>query len=188
MVKHIDHLFAFARQFELGIEQMEEIVLVTGCDRSRSWTNIVFLGGQAQASFRVKVVHSLDTNTNIQFSPGHVDGALLNQGPEGKVRWYAFKFATATDPIRLLHDLVPFRTYPRASAFLSEGFVSLAPSKYFQSVLKRRRVPLQSQRGTTASQTRNSYQCPQLRRYGILTAFLCLHLRFYSIGILFTYF
>ena len=159
MVKHIDHLFAFARQFELGIEQMEEIVLVTGCDRSRSWTNIVFLGGPAQASFRVKAVHSLDTNTNIQFSPGNVDGALLNQGPEGKVRWYAFKFATATDPIRLLHDLVPFRIYPRASAFLSEGFVSLAPSKYFQSVLKQRRVRLENQRDTIVSQTRKLYQC-----------------------------
>jgi hypothetical protein len=60
---------------------MEEIILVTGCDRTRSWTNV-----DAQASFGVKVVHDLDTSVDIQFSPRHVEGALLNQGPEGKVR------------------------------------------------------------------------------------------------------
>jgi len=32
MLKHIDRWFAFARRLGLGIEQMEEIILVTGCD------------------------------------------------------------------------------------------------------------------------------------------------------------
>jgi hypothetical protein len=56
-VKHIDSWFAFARKLGLGIEQMEEIILVTGCDRTRSWTNVAFLGGQAdaQVSFGVRV-------------------------------------------------------------------------------------------------------------------------------------
>ena len=44
-------------------------------------------------------------------------------------------------------------TYPRINVYLSEGFVSLVLSKYFQSVLKRRRVPLQIQRDMTVSQT-----------------------------------
>ena len=65
---------------------MEEIILVTGCDRTRSWTNVAFLGGQvaARASFGTKVV---DSSIHIQVEPGDVEEALLNQGPEGKVRW-----------------------------------------------------------------------------------------------------
>jgi hypothetical protein len=39
--------FTFARGFGLGIEQMEEIVLVTGLHLTRSWANIVFLEGHA---------------------------------------------------------------------------------------------------------------------------------------------
>jgi len=90
IVKHIDRCFAFARRLGLGIEQMEEIILVTGCDRVRSWTNVAFLGGPvgAQVSFGIEVTG--DTSVNIQFQRGHVTGALLNQGPEGKVRWCAF--------------------------------------------------------------------------------------------------
>jgi hypothetical protein len=87
MVKHIDRWFAFARQLELGVEKMEEIILVTGCDRTRSWTNVAFLGGQddAEATFGVKVSHGHGAGTNIQFSPGHVVGAVLNHGSEGTV-------------------------------------------------------------------------------------------------------
>jgi hypothetical protein len=53
------------------------------------------------------------------------------------------------------HDFVSTRTYPRINVYLSEGFVSLVLSKYFQSVLKRRRVPLKIQRDMTVSQTWN---------------------------------
>ena len=88
IVKNIDRWFTFARQLGLGIEQMEEIILVTGCDRTESWTNVAFLGGQddGQASFGVKVSDDHDASINIQFSPGHVVGAVLNHGAEGKVR------------------------------------------------------------------------------------------------------
>jgi len=90
IVKHIDCCFTFARRLGLGIERMEEIILVTGCDRARSWTNVAFLGGpaSAQASFGIKVTG--DTSVSIQFQREHVKGALLNQGPEGEVRWCAF--------------------------------------------------------------------------------------------------
>lgn len=88
IVKNIDHCFDFARRLGLGVENMEEIILVTGCDRTMSWTNVAFLEAPvvSKASFKVKVVHSLDGNISIQFSRGHVEGALLNQGPVGKVR------------------------------------------------------------------------------------------------------
>ena len=87
MVSHIDRWFAFARQLELGIEQMEELILVTGCDRARSWTNVAFLKNQsdAQVSFGVDV-HSLEGRISWQFSPDRILGAVLNQGRSGKVR------------------------------------------------------------------------------------------------------
>ena len=89
MVRHIDSWFAFARNLGLGIEQMEEIILVTGCDRTRSWTNLAFLGSQAdadaQASFGVKV-EGPDTRISFQFSPENARGAVLRHGPEGTVR------------------------------------------------------------------------------------------------------
>ena len=90
MVKHVDSWFAFARMLGLGIEQMEDIILVTGCDCTRSWTNIVFLGGQidARVSFGVEI-EGLDTSVRFQLSPGLGRGAIINQGPQGTVRLYA---------------------------------------------------------------------------------------------------
>ncbi|KAF8501491.1 hypothetical protein F5888DRAFT_1236026 [Russula emetica] len=83
MVRHIDTWFAFARNFGL-VHQMEEIILVTGCDLTRSWTNIAFLGGCADArvSFGVKV-EAPNTSINFQFSPESGRGAVLQHGPEG---------------------------------------------------------------------------------------------------------
>jgi hypothetical protein len=88
-VKHIDSWFAFARKLGLGIDQMEDIILVTGCDRSRSWTNVAFLENQvnAQVSFGVRV-EGPDTSINFQFSPENAQGAVLRHGPEGTVRLY----------------------------------------------------------------------------------------------------
>ena len=90
IVKHIDSWFDFARELGMGIQQMEEIILVTGCDLTRSWTNIAFFGGQvdAEVSFRVKVEEE-DTSINFQFLPENARGAVLCNGPEGKVRLYA---------------------------------------------------------------------------------------------------
>jgi hypothetical protein len=118
-VKHIDSWFAFARNLGLGIEEMEEIILVTGCDRTKSWTNVAFLGNQvdaqpgqaaqpAQVSFGVKVlkvelegakvegpkvegpeVEGRDISITFQSLPGNARGAVLRHGPEGTVRLYA---------------------------------------------------------------------------------------------------
>jgi hypothetical protein len=87
MVMHIDRWFAFARQLELGIEQMEELILVTGCDRARSWLNVAFLKNQvdAQVSFGVEVSPGLEGSIGWQFSPERIRGAVLNQGPSGRV-------------------------------------------------------------------------------------------------------
>jgi hypothetical protein len=91
IVKHIDIWFAFARKLGLGIEQMEEIILVTGCDRTRSWANVAFLGNyvDARVSFGVQA-EGPDPCINFQFSPENARGAVLRHGPEGTVRLYAF--------------------------------------------------------------------------------------------------
>ena len=87
MLKHIDRWFAFARGLGLGIGQMEEIVLVTGCDCTRSWANVTFLEGQTygRVSLGVKVVQGSDVSIDWQFPPGNAQGAVCNWGPEGKV-------------------------------------------------------------------------------------------------------
>ena len=92
IAKHVDSWFAFTRNLGLGIEQMQEIILVTGCDRARSWTNVAFLGDQvdAKVSFGVNVeVEGPDTSINFQFAPENARGAVLRLGPQGRVRLYA---------------------------------------------------------------------------------------------------
>jgi len=84
ITQHIDSWFTFAQSLGLGIKRMDEIILVTGCHRTRSWANVTFLEGQthAQASFGVKV-NGVDINW--QFSLGNAHGAVCNWGPEGNV-------------------------------------------------------------------------------------------------------
>ena len=88
IIKHIDRWFAWARQLELGVDRMEDIILVTGTHRTRSWANVAFPGGQegAQASFGAKAGHRGDVVAiNWQFSHERNRGAVLNCGPDGEV-------------------------------------------------------------------------------------------------------
>jgi hypothetical protein len=87
MVRHIDSWFAFARGLGLGIEHMEEIVLVTGQHLTRSWANVVFFEGQAsgQASLGVRVVQGPEVSINWHCLPGSVRGGVRSWGPEGRV-------------------------------------------------------------------------------------------------------
>jgi len=113
---------------------MEDIILVTGCDRTRSWTNIAFLGGgdDAEASFGERVFHGPDNSIDIQFSTEHAIEAVLNLGPEGRVRSCDICRIDGYE-MTLRHDML-IRTYPKINAYLSEGFVSLVPSGSFQGV------------------------------------------------------
>ena len=87
ILKHIDRWFAFARELGLGINQMEEIILVTGCDCTRSWANVTFLEGRTngQASFGVRVDQGNNVSISWRFSPGKTQGAVCNWGPGGQV-------------------------------------------------------------------------------------------------------
>ncbi|KAF8258109.1 hypothetical protein EI94DRAFT_1192483 [Lactarius quietus] len=87
MIEHIDRWFAWVRKLGVGISEMEDIVLVTGTHRARSWTNVAFPGDQedAQVSFGVNVATRGDiVAVNWKFSHEDTRGAVLNCGPNGE--------------------------------------------------------------------------------------------------------
>ena len=109
----------------MGIEQLEEIILVTGCDRTGSWTSIVFLSGQvnALAPFGVKVEGS-ETNIYFQLSLSPF-GGLRSTGHQPRssrdCTFVVLRFETITNiRDRFWHDVV---TYSRINVYLSEDFV-----------------------------------------------------------------
>jgi hypothetical protein len=96
IIKHIDRWFAWARQLELGVDRMEDIILVTGTHRTRSCTNIVFPGGRedAQATFQVKMEHRNSfiepvvkkvVAVNWNYTIRRIRGASFCCGPSGEV-------------------------------------------------------------------------------------------------------
>ena len=85
MIQHIDRWFSWARGLGVGIDRMEDIVLVTGAHLTRSWTNAAFLEGQANARVSLEVQVAADTGINWHVSPDRIVGAVSNNGPNGKV-------------------------------------------------------------------------------------------------------
>ena len=88
MIKHIDSWFAWVRQLGVGIDRMEDIILVTGTHRTRSWVNVAFPGGQvdAQVSFAANVAtRGENVAINWSFAHEYSRGAVLNYGPNGEV-------------------------------------------------------------------------------------------------------
>ena len=110
MIKHIDTWFAWARQLGLGIGKMEDIILVTGADRTRSWTNVAFPGGpeDGHISFGANVTPSGDSVAiNWTFSHERNRGAVLNRGPNGEVRQHSrFLGQSMLRYFRSLQDLL----------------------------------------------------------------------------------
>jgi hypothetical protein len=87
ITRNIDSWFAFTRRLGLGVGQMEDIVLVTGRHRTRSWTNVAFNEGQtdAKVTFGVQVTDDVSVSVNWRVSRRNIQGAMLNQGPSGVV-------------------------------------------------------------------------------------------------------
>ncbi len=67
---------------------MEDIVLVTGFHRTRSWSNVAFNEVQADARFSlgVEVTGALGASVRWRASSLRIQGAVLSQGPSGEVR------------------------------------------------------------------------------------------------------
>ena len=85
-INHIDRWFLFMKSLGLGIEHMEDMILVTGCHRTRSYTNVIFSESQdgAQVLFGVRVGGS-GTGVEWRFSCEQI-GVVAKCGPNGDVR------------------------------------------------------------------------------------------------------
>ena len=98
---------------------MEDIVLVTGCHRTRSSTNTVFNEGQvnAQISLGVQVPGIVGSTVNRQGSNQYARGTMANHGPGGGVCGPEIAITDADRHLELtcesmyIHTRVSCRTY-----------------------------------------------------------------------------
>jgi len=67
---------------------MEDIILVTGCHRTTSWTNIAFneIQADAQVSSGLQIAGNFGAPANWPVSNQHSQGTALRHGPSGEVR------------------------------------------------------------------------------------------------------
>jgi len=121
IVKNVDAWFAYAEDLGLGIDRMEDIILVTGCHRARSWVIATFSESQAgaQVSFGAEVLG----NSGVDLEWRDARGGDLKLGPSGSVRFYTFLCLQRN--LRYLGFCVT-RTYQRINAYLSEASASSA--------------------------------------------------------------
>ena len=82
MLGHVDSWLNFSQRLGLGIT-MEDIVLVTGCHRTRSRSNIVF-HADSRVSLRV-TVQTPGPGTTVRWQVLSTQGAVLSYGPNGEV-------------------------------------------------------------------------------------------------------
>ena len=83
---HIDTWFAFTEQLDLGVA-MEDIILVTGFHRTRSWCTVAFNEVQSDEQFSLGFEVSGPERANVKWqTPTSSPGASYNLGPSGKVR------------------------------------------------------------------------------------------------------
>jgi hypothetical protein len=144
--RNIDNWFAFTQVHGLGLD-MEDILFVTGCHRTRSWCNVAFteVDTDAQFTLGVEVTGTLGASINWRASSHRIQGAVLSQGPSGEVsRTRIIYRGSLRIPTCFL------RTYLRINAYLSEGFVSNVFSGYFQGS-EERQNPGQIHVGMTAN-------------------------------------
>lgn len=85
IISHIDSWFAFTQKLGLGIE-MEDIILVTGCHRTRSWTTVSFneVHSDADVSSGHQITGTFGDPTNWPVSNQHSQGTVLRHGPSGE--------------------------------------------------------------------------------------------------------
>jgi hypothetical protein len=122
MIQHIDAWFAFARGLGLGINRMEDIILVTGRHLTKSWVNVAFNQRRRDAgvSFDVQV----SSHGKVSLEQQYVHGGDLKLGPTGGVRL----LHRVRHVLRFLgHNLArATRIYRKINAYLFGGSVSSA--------------------------------------------------------------
>ncbi len=110
----------FAEEEGLGVDRMEDIILVTGRHLARSWVRAVFSDsrGGAQVTFIARVSGA----SNVHLEERNVSGAQLELGPRGQVGFAPF---LRLPTVLRNHGLIP-RVYRITNAYLSEGTTSSA--------------------------------------------------------------
>jgi hypothetical protein len=83
LVKHIDVCVKLADDLGLGINRMEDIILVTGRHLARSWVSVLFseFRSGAQVSFLAKP----SGNSGVRLQERSMSGGDLKLGPSGEV-------------------------------------------------------------------------------------------------------
>lgn len=52
IITHIDSWFAFTHKFGMEVD-MEDLILVTGCHRTKNWFNVAFIGNEVDPNARL---------------------------------------------------------------------------------------------------------------------------------------
>ena len=102
MIKHIDAWFAFARGLGLGIDRMEDIILVTGRHLTKSWVNVAFNQRRPDAGVSLNI--QVSGHSHVSLEQEYVCGGDLKLGPTGRV-WIRTISRVRCILKRLGHDL-----------------------------------------------------------------------------------
>jgi hypothetical protein len=87
IIKYIDDWFAFAKKLGLGINHMQDIILVTARHCAKSWVNVAFTGGPGEAEVAFGVQKSGVSGAGVIIEQRQVHGgAVFKTGPSGEVR------------------------------------------------------------------------------------------------------
>jgi hypothetical protein len=82
---NIEACFAFTQRLGLGIEGMEDIILVTGRHRTRSWVAATFYESQMGSRVSFGVQASGVSHVDLKWMDAR--GGTLKLGPSGDVRF-----------------------------------------------------------------------------------------------------
>jgi hypothetical protein len=83
LVEHIDDCMKIADDLGLGINRMEDIILVTGRHLARSWVSVLF--SEYRTGARVSFVAQASGDSGVRLQERSMSGGDLKLGPSGEV-------------------------------------------------------------------------------------------------------
>jgi hypothetical protein len=83
LIRNIDCCMKVAEYLGLGVNRMEDIILVTGRHLARSWINVVF--SESRAGAHLSFVVRVSGDSGVRLEERSVTGGDLKLGPSGEV-------------------------------------------------------------------------------------------------------
>jgi hypothetical protein len=83
LVEHVDDCMKIADDLGLGINRMEDIILVTGRHLARSWVSVLF--SEYRTGARVSFVAQAAGDSGVRLQERSMSGGDLKLGPSGEV-------------------------------------------------------------------------------------------------------